>query len=75
MDGLCFVIHSHNKKRRHLTAISLEVKTTYVALVVRSESSLRVHKYNFEAKKKKRGVSGSMGSDPLRLEDRVTSNK
>lgn len=50
MDGLCFIIHSHNKKRRHLTAISLKVKTTYVALVVRSEGSLRVHKYIFEAK-------------------------
>lgn len=74
MDRLCFIIHSHNKKKRHLTAISLKVKTTYVALVVRSERSPRVHKYNFEAKKKK-GVSGSMGSDPLRLEDRVTSNK
>lgn len=52
MDGLCFIVHSNNKKRRHLTAISLEVKTTYVALVVRSASSLRVHKYIFEAKEK-----------------------
>lgn len=50
MDGLCFIIHSHSKKRRHLTAISLKAKTTYVAPVVRSESSLRVHKYIFEAK-------------------------
>lgn len=44
------MIHNHNKKRRHLTTISLKVKTTYVALVVRSEGSLRVHKYIFEAK-------------------------
>lgn len=51
MDGLCFIIHSHSKKRRHLTAISLKVKPTYVVLVVRSESSVRVHKYIFETEK------------------------